>query len=60
MIDGVNLITTETVCISGSFLSNLFPAIITTMGCIVAIVLLVSCIKDKEVSTFLSLVCWCL
>ena len=52
MIDGVNLITTETICISGSFLCNLIPAIITTMGCIALIVLLVFCIKDKEVPTF--------
>lgn len=47
MIDGVNLITTETICISG----NLIPAII--IGCITLIVLLVFCIKDKEMPTFL-------
>ena len=38
MIDGVNLITTETICISGGFLSNLIPAIIAALGCIVAII----------------------
>lgn len=53
MIDGVNLITTETICISGSFLSNLIPAIITAIGCVALIVLLVFCIKDKEMPTFL-------
>lgn len=53
MIDGVNLITTETVCISGSFIGNLIPAIITAIGCITLIVLLVFCIKDKEMPTFL-------
>lgn len=53
MIDGVNLITTETVCISGSFIGNLIPAIITAIGCITLIVLLVFCIKDKEMLTFL-------
>ena len=53
MIDGVNLITTETICISGSFISNLIPAIITAIGCITLIVLLVFCIKDKEMPTFL-------
>ena len=52
MIDGVNLITTETVCLSGSFLGNLIPAIITTMGCITLIVLLVFCIKEQEVPIF--------
>lgn len=44
MIDGVNLITTETICISGSFLSNLFPAIIGVVGCIAAILW----IKEEE------------
>lgn len=53
MIDGVNLITTETICISGSFIGNLIPAIITAIGCITLIVLLVFCIKDKEMPTFL-------
>ena len=53
MIDGVNLITTETICISGSFIGNLIPAIITALGCITLIVLLVFCIKDKEMPTFL-------
>ena len=53
MIDGVNLITTETICISGSFIGNLIPAIITAIGCITLIVLLVFCIKDKEIPTFL-------
>lgn len=53
MIDGVNLITTETICISGSFVGNLIPAIITAIGCITLIVLLVFCIKDKEMPTFL-------
>lgn len=53
MIDGVNLITTETICISGSFIGNLIPAIITAIGCIALIVLLVFCIKDKEMPTFL-------
>lgn len=52
MIDGVNLITTETICISGSFIGNLIPAIITTIGGIVLIVLLVSCVKHKEISAF--------
>lgn len=47
MIDGVNLITTETICISGDFLSNLIPAILTTTGCILLIVLLVFCTKDS-------------
>lgn len=53
MVDGVNLITTETICISGSFIGNLIPAIITAIGCIALIVLLVFCIKDKEMPTFL-------
>ena len=53
MIDGVNLITTEPICISGSFIGNLIPAIITAIGCITLIVLLVFCIKDKEMPTFL-------
>lgn len=53
MIDGVNLITTETICISGSFIGNLIPAIITAIGCITLIVLLVFCIKYKEMPTFL-------
>lgn len=44
MIDGVNLITTETICISGSFLSNLIPAIIAALGCIAAI----SWVKEEE------------
>lgn len=52
MIDGVNLITTETICISGSFLSNLIPAVIAALGCIVLIVMLVSCVKDGEIPTF--------
>ena len=54
MIDGVNLITTETICISGSFIGNLIPAIITAIGCITLIVLLVFCIKDKEMPTFVA------
>lgn len=48
MIDGVNLITTETICISGSFLSNLFPAIIAAIGCIVVIVVSIFCVKEEE------------
>lgn len=48
MIDGVNLITTETICISGGFLSNLIPAIITAIGCIVAIVVSISWVKEEE------------
>lgn len=44
MIDGVNLITTETICISGGFLSNLIPAIIAALGCIGAI----SWVKEEE------------
>ena len=39
--------------ISGSFIGNLIPAIITAIGCITLIVLLVFCIKDKEMPTFL-------
>lgn len=52
MIDGVNLITTETICISGSFIGNLIPAIIATMGGIILIILLISCVKHKEISAF--------
>lgn len=48
MIDGVNLITTETICISGGFLSNLIPAIIAALGCIVAIIVSISWIKKEE------------
>ena len=54
MIDGVNLITTETICISGGFLSNLILAIVAVIGCIVLIVMLVSCVKDGEIPTFVS------
>ena len=54
MIDGVNLITTETICISGGFLSNLILAIVGVIGCIVLIVMLVSCVKDGEIPTFVS------
>lgn len=52
MIDGVNLITTETICISGSFLSNLFPAIIGVVGCIAAIVVAILCAKEEEWGAF--------
>lgn len=52
MIDGVNLITTETICISGSFLGNLFPAIIGVVGCIAAIVVAILCVKEKEWGAF--------
>lgn len=52
MIDGVNLITTETVCISCGFLSSLILAIVGVIGCIVLIVMLVSCVKDGEIPTF--------
>lgn len=48
MIDGVNLITTETICISGGFLSNLIPAIIAALGCIVAIIVSISWVKKEE------------
>ena len=48
MIDGVNLITTETICISGGFLSNLIPAIIAAIGCIVAIVVSISWVKEEK------------
>lgn len=48
MIDGVNLITTEAVNISSSFFGNLFPAIVSAIGCIVAIIMLVLSIKEKE------------
>lgn len=48
MIDGVNLITTETICISGGFLSNLIPAIIAALGCIVAIIVSISWVKEEE------------
>lgn len=48
MIDGVNLITTETICISGSFLSNLIPAIIGAISCIGAIIVSFSWIKEEE------------
>ena len=54
MIEGVNLITTETICISGSFLSNLILAVVGVIGCIVLIVMLVSCVKDGEIPTFVS------
>ena len=53
MIDGVNLITTETICISGSFLGNLFPAIIGVVGCIAAIVVAILCAKEEEWGVFL-------
>ena len=53
MIDGVNLITTETVCLSGSFLGNLIPAIIGVVGCIVAIVVEILYAKEKEWGAFL-------
>lgn len=52
MIDGVNLITTETVCISCGFLSSLILVIVGVIGCIVLIVMLVSCVKDGEIPTF--------
>ena len=52
MIDGVNLITSETVCISCGFLSSLILAIVGVIGCIVLIVMLVSCVKDGEIPTF--------
>ena len=52
MIDGVNLITTETICISGSFLGNLFPAIIGAVGCIAAIVIAILCVKEEEWGDF--------
>ena len=42
MIDGVNLITTETICISSGFLSNLIPAIVGAIGCIVTIIVSIS------------------
>ena len=48
MIDGVNLITTETICISGGFLSYLIPAIIAALGCIVAIIVSISWVKKEE------------
>lgn len=48
MIDGVNLITTETICISGSFLSNLIPAIIAALGCIFTIIVSISWVKEEE------------
>lgn len=48
MIDGVNLITTETICISGGFLSNLIPAIIAAISCIVTIVVSIFWIKEEE------------
>lgn len=48
MIDGVNLITTETICISGGFLSNLIPAVIAALGCIAAIVVAILWIKEEE------------
>ena len=53
MIDGVNLITTETICISGSFLGNLFPAIIGVVGCVAAIVVAILCAKEEEWGVFL-------
>lgn len=52
MIDGVNLITTETICISGGFLSNLIPAVIAAIGCIVAIVASISWVKEEEWEPF--------
>lgn len=52
MIDGVNLITTETICISGGFLSNLIPAIIALLGCIAAIVVAILCVKEEEWGAF--------
>lgn len=52
MIDGVNLITSETVCISCGFLSSLILAIVGVIGCIVLIVILVSSVKDGEIPTF--------
>lgn len=48
MIDGVNLITTETICISGGFLSNLIPAIIAALGCIVVIIVSISWVKEEK------------
>ena len=48
MIDGVNLITTETICISGGFLSNLIPAIVEAIGCIGAIVVSIFWVKEEE------------
>lgn len=47
MIDGVNLITTETICISSGFLSNLIPAIVGAIGCIVTIIVSISWIKEE-------------
>lgn len=48
MIDGVNLITTETICISGSFIGNLIPAIVGAICCIAAIVVAILCVKEEE------------
>lgn len=48
MIDGVNLITTETICISGGFLSNLIYAIVGAIGCIAAIVVAISWVKEEK------------
>lgn len=52
MIDGVNLITTETICISGSFIGNLIPAIIGVAGCIAAIVVAILRVKEEEWGAF--------
>ena len=48
MIDGVNLITTETICISGGFLGNLIPAIIGVVGCIATIIAAILWVKEEE------------
>ena len=52
MIDGVNLITTETICVSGSFVSNLIPAVLSAIACIGAIVVVAFCVKEKEWGAF--------
>lgn len=52
MIDGVNLITTETICVSGSFIGNLIPAIVGTIGCISAIVVAILFVKEEEWGSF--------
>lgn len=48
MIDGVNLITTETICISCGFLSSLILAIVGVIGCIAAIVVAISWVKEEK------------
>lgn len=48
MIDGVNLITTETVCISCGFLSSLILAIVAALACIFAIIVSISWVKEEE------------